>query len=473
MLAVRAITFGILVTIAAVAAPAHAQTLTAAEIGKVDTIVTGALAKSGVPSASIAIVRGGKIVFAKAFGKQSESIAIARADAPYQIASISKQFTAAALLILENRGRLSLDDKVAKWVPGITGGELITIRQLLSHTSGLQDYWPQDYILPLMTTPTTPQAIVDRWAKKPLDFEPGTQWQYSNTGYVVAGMIVEKAAGKPLLAFLQGEIFKPLAMKVIDQDLAVGPAYPAGYHRFALGPVRVAKPAATGWLFAAGELAMSASDLAKWDIARMNRSLLPAEDWQSQEATVKLASGEATGYGLGVKTGTANGHRFVEHTGEADGFLSENIVFPEDKVAVVVLVNADFSDAFTSIASQIFPMILPAQQASSGPQLEVAKTAQARATFDQLRAGALDRSKLTGNSNYYFDAVALSDYRTSLGKLGDPATFELSHPPRLRGGFVNRNYTVTYGDGRKLLVVTYAELGAAGRYEQFLVMPAQ
>jgi CubicO group peptidase (beta-lactamase class C family) len=462
-----------LFALTAIASPALAQDMTPTEIAKVDTIVTDTLAKSGVPSASIAIVRGGRIVFAKAYGKQSETITVGRADAPYQIASISKQFTAAAVLLLENDGKLSLDDTVAKWIPGITGGDTITIRQLLSHTSGLQDYWPQDYSFAAMATPTTPQGIVDRWAKKPLDFAPGTQWQYSNTGYVVAGMIVEKASGKPLLDYLQAKIFKPLGMTAMDQDLAVGKKYPQGYQRFALGPVRVEKPAAHGWLFAAGELAMSASDLAKWDIARMNRALLPADDWQTQETSTKLANGKDTSYGLGVVVGTANGRRFVEHSGEAVGFLSENIVYPDDKAAIVVLVNSDFSDAFTSIAGQISELILAPVKVALAADPEAAKAAQARTMFDQLRAGSLDRSKMTDNSNYYFTAIALGDYRDSLTKLGDPAGFELKRPARLRGGFVNRNYTVTYSNGTKLSVVTYAEPGDTGRYEQFIVMPAE
>ena len=457
-----------------VAGPALAQNLTPAETAKVDTIVTVTLARNGVPSASIAIVRDGKIVFAKAYGKQSETIVAPRSDAPYQIASVSKQFTAAAILMLEDEGKLSLDDTVAKWVPGITDGDKITIRQLLSHTSGLQDYWPQDYSFAAMEKPVTPQQIVDRWAKKPLDFAPGTQWQYSNTGYVVAGMIVEKAAGKPLLAYLQDKVFKPLGMKVIDQDLAVGKGFPQGYHRYALGPVRVEKPAAHGWLFAAGELAMSASDLAKWDIARLNRSVMPADDWQVQETPILLTNGKSTNYGLGVFTGTAKGHRYVEHTGEAVGFLSENIVYPDDKAAVVVLVNSDFSDAFTGIASQISELILPpaAEPAATG-DAETAKTAQARAIFDQLRTGKLNRATMTEDANYYFDATAIGDYRDSLGKLGDPASFTLKRPARLRGGFVNRNYTVTYPNGTKLAVVTYAEPDGAGRYEQFIVMPAE
>ena len=455
------------------ATPAIAQDLTATESAKVDTIVTDTLARNGVPSASIAIVRGGRIVYAKAYGKQSETIATPRADAPYQIASISKQFTAAAILLLEDEGKLSLDDTVAKWIPGITDGDKITIRQLLSHTSGLQDYWPQDYSFAAMEKPVTPQEIVDRWAKKPLDFAPGTQWQYSNTGYVVAGMIVEKAAGKPLLTYLQDKVFKPLGMKAIDQDLAIGKGYPQGYHRYALGPVRVEKPAARGWLFAAGELAMSASDLAKWDIARMDRTVLTPDDWKTQETPVLLTNGKSTNYGLGVFSGIAKGRKYVEHTGEAVGFLSENVVFPDNKAAVVVLVNSDFSDAFTSIAGQITDLILPPVTGGETADAETAKTAQARAVFDELRAGKLDRSTMTDDANYYFDATATADYRDSLSKLDDPESFTLARPARLRGGFVNRNYSVTYKDGTKLSVVTYAEPDGAGRYEQFIVMPAE
>lgn len=284
-------------------APLAAQALTPAEQAQVDKVVTDALADTGVPSASIAIVRGGRIVLAKAYGKQCERCGTPDARLPYQIASISKQFTAAAMLLLEDEGKLRLDDTVGKYLPGITGGERITLRQLLDHTSGLQDYWPQDYSFKAMATPVTPQEIVDRWARKPLDFAPGTQWQYSNTGYVVAGLIVEQVAGEPLLTFLDRRIFRPLGIRAVDQDKAVGPGFPQGYKRLALGPVRVETPAATGWLYAAGELSMSAADLARWNIARMNRTLLPAEDWAAQETPVRLSDGSTNGYGLGSRPG--------------------------------------------------------------------------------------------------------------------------------------------------------------------------
>ena len=448
---------------------ALAQALTPAQTAKIDGAVAKALADTGVPSASIVVVRGDRIVLAKAYGEQSPTRAVADPAAPYQIASISKQFTAAAILLLEDEGKLSLDDTVSAYVPGITDGDKITIRELLSHTSGLQDYWPQDYSFKAMATPVTPQQIVDRWAKKPLDFAPGAQWQYSNTGYVVAGMIVEKVSGMPLLAFLQQRIFKPLGIKAVDQDLAIGPNYPSGYGRFALGPVRVETPAAHGWLFAAGELSMSATDLAKWDIARLTRSVLPADDWRVQETPVKLADGSTNGYGLGVSTGTRDGHRYVEHSGEAVGFLSENIVFPDDHVAVVVLTNGWFSDAFMRIARGIEDVVLPPTGADAA---DTAALAKVRTVFDQLRAGTLDRKQLSEDANFYFTPTALADYRTSLSKLGAPTDFKQVGKTRLRGGFVNRSYRVTYPD-LTLSVSTYALPGADGAFEQFLVAPAE
>jgi CubicO group peptidase (beta-lactamase class C family) len=452
--------------LALVAFPALAQPLTADETARIDKIVTEALAADQVPSAEVAVVRDGKIVLNKAYGRASDRLA-ARSDLPYQIASNSKQFTAMALLLLEDEGKLSLDDHVSKFLPGITEGDRITIRQLLSHTSGLQDFWPQDYSFEAMSRPTTPQGIVDRWAKKPLDFQPGEQWQYSNTGYVVAGMIAEKVSGEPLMTYLSRKIFKPLGMtSVKDQDETYTPAYPAGYGRYALGPVRPVTPPARGWLYAAGELSMTAEDLAKWDIARINRSLVPADDWQAQEASVELNDGKDTGYGLGVsiKTGPP---RAITHTGEAVGFLSANYVYPDQKSAVVVLTNSWASGAYSRIAREIAKVILP-----PAPQdaIQAAQAKRAREVYNELRRGQLDRAQLTQNANYYFTPQAIADYASSLGPLGEPTSFEANGKPVLRGGFVIQSYTIKYPN-RTLDLSTFYEPGANGRIEQFLVTP--
>lgn len=448
--------------------PATAQPLTAAGIAEIDKAVAKALADTSVPSASIAIVRDGKIVLTRAYGKASETLP-ATPDLPYQIASNSKQFTAMALLLLEDEGKLSLNDKVAKWLPGISGGDKITIRQLLSHTSGLQDFWPQDYSFAAMSHPAKPQDIVDRWAKKPLDFQPGDQWQYSNTGYVVAGMIAEKASGEPLLAYLKRKIFDPLGMKSVrDLDETNGPAFPHGYGRYALGPVRQVTPPAPGWLWAAGELSMTAEDLAKWDVARINRSLILAEDWAEQEKTIKLNDGKDSGYGLGVfvKGGT---RRAITHGGEAVGFLSANNVYPDDRAAVVVLTNSWSGGAYNRIARDVAKIILPPLPEAADSKMQAD---QARAVYHQLRSGKLDRSLLTENANYYFTLQAIADYQSSLAPLGEPTSFEPDGNPVLRGGFAIQGYTIKYPK-RTLNLSTFYEPGPKGRIEQFLVTPGE
>src|SRR6476659_1225381 len=209
-------------SIALAGAAAAQNTLSPEMSAAIDKIAADSLAGSGVPSASVAVVKDGQIAYLKAYGTaRLETNTPATSAMRYSIGSISKQFTATAMLLLQEEGKLSLDDKVAKFIPDLTRANEVTIRHLLSHTSGYQDYWPQDYVMPMMLEPVTAQKILDLWARKPLDFDPGTKWQYSNTNYVIAGVIVEKTSGMPLLQFLREKVFTPLAMKGvanIDQE---------------------------------------------------------------------------------------------------------------------------------------------------------------------------------------------------------------------------------------------------------------
>src|SRR5258706_71650 len=192
----------------------------AADLPKdVDDAVNEVLTRTGVPSASVAVVKDGAIVYEHAYGNaRLEPPAAATTQMHYSIGSISKQFTAAAVLLLAEEGKLSLDDRVVRWLPELTRAKDVTIHQLLSMTSGYQDFWPQDYVMPMMLNPVTPAEIARGWAQKELDFEPGSKWQYSNTNYVVAGMIVERVAGMPLIDFLHKRIFDRLGVSVALLD---------------------------------------------------------------------------------------------------------------------------------------------------------------------------------------------------------------------------------------------------------------
>jgi CubicO group peptidase (beta-lactamase class C family) len=432
---------------------------------KIDRLTTDALAKSGVPSASIAIVREGQIVYLKAYGDaRLEPKSPAASEMRYCIGSISKQFTAAGILLLQEQGKLSLDDKVSRFIPDLTRAKDVTVRQLLSHTSGYQDYWPQDYVMPMMLQPVTAQKIMDGWARKPLDFDPGSKWQYSNTNYVIAGVIIEKASGKPMLQFLREKIFAPLGMNsvTITEEAKSSEKDPTGYLRYALGPLRAAPKEGKGWLFAAGELAMTPEDLAKWDIAMMEQKLLQPSSYRELEREVQLTNGLGTHYGLGVSVGMEGGHRAVSHGGEVSGFTAENVVFPDERVAVVVLTNQDAVSTSGDIAHGIVPMLFEHTDPATPQKLE-----QAKKIFEGLQHGTVDRSLFTENANAYFSEQALKDFASGLEPLGTPQEF-VAVRQGLRGGMTLRMYRVKFA-GKTLRAWTYEM--PDGKLEQYQIAP--
>jgi CubicO group peptidase (beta-lactamase class C family) len=430
---------------------------------RIDAIANGVLEQRGVPSASVAVVKGGKLVYTQAYGLAHLSPNVkATPEMRYSIGSISKQFTAAAILLLQEQGKLSLDDAVGKYVPGLTRGDEVTIMQILSHTSGYQDYWPEDYLMTPMMKPESAQQIIDTWAKKPLDFDPGTQWQYSNTNYVIAGLIVEKVSGQKLFDFLEERIFRPLGMKSVwnsdEKKLTTPDAAP--YIRYALGPLRPAPKEGAGWMFAAGELAMTAHDLALWDISMIKQTVLKPESYREMFTEVKLSTGKGTHYGLGVEVTSQDGHRSIEHSGEVTGFVSDNEVLPDDGVAVVVLTNHMAGGAST------IAQLVASTVAGTGALSKSEK--QAEDIFEGLQKGKLDRNLLAPNLNDYFSAQAVEDFKKSLGPLGEPLTFHQT-AEKLRGGMTLRSFQLVY-PGKRLSLTTYTY--PDGKLEQFLVSPA-
>jgi D-alanyl-D-alanine carboxypeptidase len=439
---------------------------------KVDAAAEDVLAKTGVPSASLAIVQHGVIVYTHAYGKAKLDPAVeATPSMRYSIGSISKQFTAAAILLLEQQGKLSIDDPVSKYIPDLTRADEVTIRMLLSHTSGYQDFWPEDYVMPPMLKATTAQHILDVWGKKPLDFDPGAKWQYSNTNYVIAGRIVEQVSGMPLMEFLQQHVFKPLDMRQVWNSDAerLGDTDAEGYVRYALGPLRPAPKEGKGWMFAAGELAMPAYDLAQWDISVMNRSLLDQKSYDEMFAPVNLKSGENSHYALGLFIRNTNGKVAYEHSGEVSGFVSENVVFPADKDAIAVLTNQDASPAAGGIARALAPLVLGSSAAPEAASALAAEK-QAREIFAGLQQGKIDRSLFTENCNAYFDTQAIGDFQSSLAPLGEPSSFKQT-TDELRGGMTFRIFAVEFAKSpQKLRVTTYTM--PDGKLEQYLVIPA-
>jgi len=443
------------------------NSLPADQQARVDAIAQEVLATTGVPSASVGIVTNGKIAYVKAYGKaQLHPPVEATPEMRYSIGSISKQFTVTAILMLQQQGKLTLNDTVSKWLPDLTRAHEVTLREILSHTSGYQDYYAEDYSLPPMKVPTTPDAILDKWGKKPLDFDPGTEWQYSNTNYVIAGKIIQIVSGMPLMQFLQQNIFTPLHMtRVMDSDMhELAPTDAHGYIRYALGPLRPAPQDGPGWVFGGGELAMPVRDLLLWDISLMDQSLLQPASYREMFTSVKLKNGQDTHYGLGEEIHTRDGHLIISHSGEVSGFTSENMVLPQDKVAVAVLTNEEAADAASAIASKVVAVLvnLPPNESKQSEE-------QARQIFIGLQHGKIDRSLFTKNCNAYFDAQALGDFESSLKPLGTPIEFRQT-AKESRGGMTFRVYDI-------VLPSTHLELTTYqmpdGKIEQFIVTPAE
>jgi CubicO group peptidase (beta-lactamase class C family) len=423
-----------------------------------DELVSSALSASGAPSVSVAVFQNGEIVYAKAFGKANiAEDRPADVSTRYAIGSVSKQFTAAALLLLAERGKISLDDKVAKYFPDLTRAREVTIRELLSHTSGYEDYAPQDYLIPDWTRPTDPGAIMDQWGKKPLNFNPGTRWQYSNTNYVIAGQIFEKVSGQLLVGFLREKIFHPLGMSTPGEITDHQPSDASAYTRYALGPPRPVAREGAGWMFAAGELVMTPSDLILWDIAFLQKKILSARSYEEFTREVKLKDGTETHYALGLSLGELNGTPMISHTGEVSGFLASNAVFPDKGLAVVVCSNEDGISLVSPLSRQIAALAL-----GGAPENELA---QVRGILEGLGEGRIDRTMFTPDANSYFNERVLKDFAASLAPLGMLQDITRTSE-QLRGGMTHRSYRAQY---EKKTVLLNIYVMPEGQYEQFLV----
>ena len=428
---------------------------------ELDKKIEAALAAAGAPSVSVAVIRDGQVEYTRAFGKADVAKdRAATVTTRYAVGSISKQFTAAGLLLEQEQGKVSLDDKVSKYYPELTRAGEVTIRELLSHTSGYEDYAPQDYIIPEWTRPTSPDEILNRWAKKPLNFDPGTQWQYSNTNFVLAGKILEKVSGEELLPFLQEHFFGPLGMSSAGDCEVHKPEDATAYTRYALGPPRQVAREAAGWYFAAGELCMTAQDLAKWDVNFLQKKILSAKSYDEFTREVKLKDGKPTHYALGLSISEFHGTPLISHSGEVSGFLAANGVIPGKNGATVVLSNQDGVNLIGPLSQMIYTMLVDPPNATAEKQDQ-----QVRATLEGLQNGRIDRALFTANAESYFSATALNDYRDSLAPLGKLQLLRRQNEEQ-RGGMTFLSYRAHF---EKNTVVVSIYLTPEGKFEQFLV----
>lgn len=341
--------------------PAHASSDDAL-IAKIDSLAAEALSAPGAAGLSVAVALDSRTILDRGYGKADlEHNVPATEHSIFRIASVTKQFTAAAIMRLAERGRLSLDDDITKYVDFPTQGKHVTIRHLLTHTSGIKNYTDVPGFFETGTTrDLPPEKVLDPVRNLPFDFEPGTKWAYSNTGYHLLGMLIEKITGVPYAKHMRDELFTPLNLSHTRYDIAadVIPSRARGY-----GVINGA-PANASYLsmtvpYAAGGLLSSAGDLVRWQITLESGRVVSPDSYKQMTSPATLSDGTTTRYGFGLFMSEVDGHANVMHDGGIPGFGSILVHFTKENLTIAVISNSPAASAgqlAAEIARECFRM---------------------------------------------------------------------------------------------------------------------
>jgi CubicO group peptidase (beta-lactamase class C family) len=419
----------------AAVAPAGAQstTLSAAQAAPIADAVARTMAATGTPGVSVTVARAGEIVYAKGFGLRDVAANLpVDADTVFPIGSITKQFTAAAIMLLARDRKVRLDAKAAEYVPLAPHATEYTVRQLLQQTTGLANYTGAPAFLASVATSATiaPEALVALIAREPLAFAPGTQFAYSNTNYVVLGMIVEAVARVPYGRFIAERIAQPLGLT----HLTFGP--PQGGADVARGyepqqgstAVRPWTPQAT---YAAGGLYAAPADLVRWDEAFFGARLLDAATVRAMTTPPQLPGGAASNYAMGWLRDDVDGHAMVWHNGAVAGANARNAYFPDQRIAVVAFGNTSSFDE-VRIVREAFRALVPPSEAQLAAERarettpatgeDPAITAAAKAEYERWRAGDVDPARYSAPMRAELSTM-VRQVSPGLSALGAPTVF--------------------------------------------------
>jgi len=349
----------LLATLAALPVPALSPQTPARFAARVDAYAKAELARQQLPGFSLAVMRRGHIVLERGYGFANVEHQVPATPATvYQSGSLGKQFTAAAVMLLVQDGKLALTDPVTRFFPDAPSPwKDVTIRHLLTHTSGAGDY-PDDFDYRHDYTEDEMRALV---LARPLTFLPGDSWTYSNLGYVLLGAIIHQVSGEFYGALLRRRIFVPFGMTTsrIITEADIVPNRSAGY-RMVEGQLKN-----QAWVSpvvnttADGSLYLTVRDMARWDSLLYSNDLLTPESLREITTPVVLNSGMTYPYGFGWRVGSANGHRIMAHSGSWQGFKSYFVRYPDDSVSVVVFANVAEADV-TTIAQHVAALWDPA-----------------------------------------------------------------------------------------------------------------
>ena len=368
----------------------------------IDTYVQAEIARQRIPGLSLGVMRDGKIIKAKGYGLANVELDVpVKPESIFQTGSVGKQFTAMAVMMLVEEGKVHLDDKVSRYFPDAPESwKQITVRNLLTHTSGIHDYESENSIKPggpiNIRQDYTEGELYQKIAAMPLDFQPGDQWRYSNSGYVLLGFLIHKVTGEFYGDFLQQRIFQPLGMSAtrIISEADIIPNRCAGYALVdgVLKNQEWVSP--TMNTTADGALYTDIPDMAKWDAALYSERLVKKASLDQIWTPVKLNNGKTYPYGFGWDLTEMNGHRLIEHGGAWQGFTTQISRYANDKLTVVVLTNLDSGHSDPEkIAHDVAGFYIPAVKPPAPAPIDGVDpklTSLLRSAIEKLAAGKAD-----------------------------------------------------------------------------------
>lgn len=310
---------------------------------RVDAIVKAVMAKHRIPGVTLLVEHRGRRIVARGYGLADvENNVPAELETVYQIASLTKQFTAAAILQLVEQGKLQLDDDVTKLVPELhIRGGTVTVHNLLSHTSGLVEY-NRDETIPEWGTAITHKRVLELIGDRELEFKPGEKFQYRNSGYYLLGMIVERVSGMSYADYVRVNMFQPLGMRSTSQ-CTHREVIAKRAHGYTTDDGKLHNPRLLdmSWTFAVGSLCSTAPDLLLWDHALRSGRVVSPDAYKKMITPVKLADGTLTDYGYGLGMSVHDGHPVIRHGGGTVGFTTYLTHYPQDDLTIVLLTNND------------------------------------------------------------------------------------------------------------------------------------
>jgi CubicO group peptidase (beta-lactamase class C family) len=346
-----------------------AQSPASPDLAAIRAIVEAPIKAGKVAGASVAVARQGQMILSQSFGQADLELDVPMpADASFEIGSVTKQFTAASILLLAERGKLAIDDDMTKYLPDVrfppaavppAATQRITIRHLLTHTSGIKGYTELPEFRDLMPLRKSPETLVKLFADKPLDFAPGENLVYNNSAFFLLGLIIEKASGQKYADFVKTNLFDKVGMpgSYYCSESAVHHHHAHGYDTIA--NTLILKGAIShAWPFSAGSLCSTAADLTAWNFALHGGRVLTADSYRAMTTGATLNEGSKTRYGFGIGLGDIRGRHAIAHGGGINGFLSEVEYYPDSGVSIVILINTAGSVGPGLLAGDIADVLL-------------------------------------------------------------------------------------------------------------------